>query len=300
MRIGEERLFNRECKLGEEVVSTIKRKRISVPAIKARKGSAQPLVSLSAYSAPMARQLDPYVELMVVGDSVGMVLYGMDSTMAVTLETMILHGSAVVRGSERACIIVDMPFGTYQESPEQAFRNASRVMAQTGCSAVKIEGGIEMAQTIRFLTERGVPVMGHIGLMPQSVQTAGGYGARGKTHDQVQRLLADAKAVDEAGAFAMVIESVIEPVAREITSTVSAVTIGIGASPACDGQTLVTEDLVGLFSEFTPPFVKRYAELGPQIGTAVKAFADDVRARRFPGPEHTFRPKAEAQPALMQ
>lgn len=271
-------------------MSSIKRKRISVPAIKARKGG-ETLVCLSAYTVPMAQQLDPYVELMVVGDSVGMVFYGLDSTMAVTLDTMILHGAAVVRGSERACIIVDMPFGTYQESPVQAFRNASRVMAQTGCSAVKIEGGIEMAETIRFLTERGVPVMGHIGLMPQSVQTAGGYGARGKSRDQVERLLADAKAVDEAGAFAMVIESVIEPVARDITAQVSAVTIGIGASPACDGQTLVTEDLVGLFSDFTPPFVKRYANLGPEIGKAAKAFAEDVRAHRFPGPEHCFRVK---------
>lgn len=271
-------------------MSSIKRKRMSAPSIKARKGG-EPLVSLSAYSTTMARILDPYVDMIVVGDSVGMVLYGLDSTMAVTLDTLILHGAAVVRGSERACIIVDMPFGTYQESREAAFRNASRVMAQTGCSAVKLEGGIEMAETIRFLTERGVPVMGHIGLMPQSVQTAGGYGARGKSRDQSERLIADARAVDEAGAFGMVIESVIEPVAREITAQVSAVTIGIGASPACDGQTLVTEDLVGLFSEFTPPFVKRYIDLSPEIAKAAKEFSDDVRAHRFPGPEHCFRPK---------
>ena len=279
-------------------MSSIKRKRISVPAIRARKGG-EPLVSLSAYGAPMARLLDPYVDMMVVGDSVGMVLYGFDSTMAVTLDTMILHGAAVVRGSERACIIVDMPFGTYQESAESAFRNAARVMAQTGCSAVKIEGGVEMAETIRFMCDRGVPVMGHIGLMPQSVQTIGGYSARGKSRDQVERLIADAKAVDEAGAFAMVIESVIESVARDITAQVSAVTIGIGASPACDGQTLVTEDLVGLFSDFTPPFVKRYVDLGPEISKAAKAFSDDVRAHRFPGQEHCFRVKgAEGGPAF--
>ncbi len=273
-------------------MGTIKRKRISAPAIKARKGG-EPLVCLGAYHAPMARELDPYVDIMIVGDSLGMVLYGFDSTMRVTLDTMILHGSAVVRASERACIVVDMPFGTYQESPEMAFRNASRVMAETGCSAVKVEGGLEMADTIRFLTERGVPVMGHIGLMPQSVQTAGGYGARGRTRDQAERLVQDARAVDNAGAFAIVIESVLEPIARDITSQVSAVTLGIGASPACDGQNLVTEDLVGLFSDFTPPFVKRYAYLGPEIGRAVKAWADDVRNRRFPGPEHVFRPKEE-------
>ncbi len=275
-------------------MASIKRKRISTPAIKARKGG-EPIVCLSAYTAPMARLLDPYVELMVVGDSVGMVLYGFDSTMPVTLDTMILHGSAVVRATEHACIIVDMPFGTYQESREAAFRNAARVMVETGCSAVKIEGGIEMADTIRFLTERGVPVMGHIGLMPQSVQTAGGYGARGKSKDQVERLLNDAKAVDEAGAFAMVIESVIEPIARDITKQVSAVTIGIGASLSCDGQTLVTEDLCGLFSDFTPPFVKRYVNLSPEIAKAAKAFADDVRAKRFPGPEHVFRVKSNSE-----
>lgn len=271
-------------------MSSIKRKRISVPSIRARKGK-ELLVSLSAYSTHMARILDPISDLLVVGDSVGMVLYGMESTMAVDVDTMIRHGAAVVRGTERACVIVDLPFGSYQESREVAFRNASRIMVETGCSAVKLEGGLELADTIRFLTERGIPVMGHIGLMPQSVQTAGGYSARGRTPAQAERLMADAKAVDEAGAFAIVIESVFEPIAREITANVSAVTLGIGASPACDGQTLVTEDIVGLFSDFTPPFVKRYADLSSQIAQAAQAFADDVRGHKFPGPEHCFHPK---------
>ena len=262
-------------------------KRSSAPAILARKGG-DPVVCLTAYSTPMARQLDPYVDLLIVGDSLGMVLYGMDSTMGVTLDMMIAHGSAVMRGSERACVIVDMPFATYQESPQAAFRSAARMMAETGCSGVKIEGGVEMAETVRFLTQRGIPVMGHVGLMPQSVQSAGGYAAQGKSAEDARHIEAAAKAVAEAGAFSLVIEATVEKVARDITAAVAAVTIGIGASPDCDGQVLVTEDLVGLFGDFTPKFVKRYAELGAEIEKAAQAYAEDVRAHRFPGPEHCF------------
>jgi len=256
----------------------------------ARKGG-DPVVCLTAYSTPMARHLDPYVDLLIVGDSLGMVLYGMESTMGVTLDMMISHGSAVMRGSEQACVIVDMPFATYQESPAAAYRSAARVMSETGCSGVKIEGGVEMAETIFFLTQRGIPVMGHVGLMPQSVKSAGGYIAQGKSAEAAQRIKASAEAVAEAGAFSLVIEATMESVARDITAAVSAVTIGIGASPTCDGQVLVTEDLVGLFGDFTPKFVKRYADLGAEIEKAAQAYAKDVRARTFPGPEHCFGAK---------
>jgi len=269
-------------------LSTAKsRKRITVPQLQARKGG-EPIVSLTAYSAPVARILDPYIDVFIVGDSVGMVLYGLPSTLGVTLDMMIGHGAAVVRGSERACVVVDMPFGSYQESAAQAFRNAARVMVETGCDAVKLEGGVEMAPTIAFLVERGIPVMGHVGLMPQSVHRMGGYRVQGKGRSAAQRLLTDARAVAEAGAFSMVVEGVVDSVAREITSTVPVPTIGIGASVACDGQVLVTEDMAGLFAEFTPKFVRRYADLGTALGEAAAAYARDVRARRFPGPEHIF------------
>ena len=261
--------------------------RITVPDIRARKGGT-PIVCLTAYSAPMARFLDSHVDLLLIGDSIGMVLYGMETTLGVTLDMMIAHGAAVVRGSQRACVIVDMPFATYQESPEAAFRSSARVMAETGCAGVKVEGGTEMAETIRFLTARGIPVMGHVGLLPQSVNVTGGYRAHGKAADEAARILADARAVAEAGAFAMVIEGTVDAVARDVTSAVSVPTIGIGASAACDGQILVTEDIVGLFGDFTPRFVKRYRELGDEISAAAAAYAADVRARRFPGPEHCF------------
>ena len=198
------------------------------------------------------------------------------------------HGAAVVRGTTRALVLVDLPFASYQASPEQAFRNAARVMAETGCGAVKLEGGVEMAPTVHFLTERGIPVCGHVGLMPQSVNTAGGFRAQGKDEAQAAKVAADARAIAEAGAFALVIEGTVEPVARAITESLAIPTIGIGASPACDGQVLVTDDLVGLFGDFTPRFVKRYAELAPAVDQAVAAYAADVRARRFPGPEHCF------------
>lgn len=262
-------------------------RRITVPALGKRKGG-EPIVCLTAYSTPMAKLLDPHVDLLLVGDSVGMVLYGYDSTLPVTLDMMIAHGGAVVRGAERACVVVDMPFGSYQESPQQAFRNAARVMAETGCAAVKLEGGVEMAETIAFLVARGVPVMGHVGLTPQAVNRLGGFSARGRSETESAAILADAKAVADAGAFLMVIEGVVETLAEQITRSVVVPTIGIGASAECDGQILVCDDMLGLFSDFTPRFVRRYAELGAAIPKAAAAYADDVRNRRFPGREHVF------------
>ncbi|HSK40654.1 MAG TPA: 3-methyl-2-oxobutanoate hydroxymethyltransferase [Arenibaculum sp.] len=265
--------------------STIKR--ITVPELRARKGG-EPIVCLTAYTTPMARLLDPHVDLLLVGDSLGMVLYGLDSTLGVTLDMIVAHGAAVVRGSRRACVVVDLPFGSYQESPQVAFRSAARIMAETGCAAVKLEGGVEMVETVAFLTSRGIPVMGHVGLTPQSVNTLGGYRARGRTESETAKIEADARAVAQAGAFSIVIEGTMESLARRLAAELPVPTIGIGASVACDGQVLVTEDLVGLFPDFTPRFVKRYAQLGQQISDAASAFADDVRERRFPGIEHCF------------
>jgi 3-methyl-2-oxobutanoate hydroxymethyltransferase len=250
-----------------------------------------PIVGLTAYTAPIARLLDPYADFLLVGDSLGMVVYGFENTLPVTLDMMIAHGAAVMRATAQALVVVDLPFGAYQEAPEQAFRNAARIMAETGCAAVKLEGGAEMAETVRFLARRGVPVMGHVGLMPQSVNTAGGFKVQGRGDQQAERLAADATAIAEAGAFAIVVEGTIESVARAITEKVSVPTIGIGASPACDGQILVTDDLLGVFTEFTPRFVKRYAELAPLISAAAASYAADVRARHFPGPEHCFGTK---------
>lgn len=267
--------------------TTARQGRITVPQIRARKGG-EPISCLTAYTAPMARFLDPHVDLLLVGDSLGNVVYGFDTTIPVSLEMMINHGAAVVRGSEKACVIVDMPFGSYQESPQQAFRNAVRVMKETGCAGIKLEGGVEMAETVRFLVERAIPVMAHVGLQPQSVNTYGGFRSRGRDAEQAKRIMADAKAIDEAGAFSVVIEGTFEPLARAITEEIAIPTIGIGGSPACDGQVLVTEDLTGLYGEFTPKFVKKYAELGAEVSKAAAAYTEDVKARRFPGPEHCF------------
>ena len=267
-----------------------RRPRLSPRQIQDHKGQ-RPIVSLTAYSTPVARLLDPHCELILVGDSLGMVLYGLPTTLGVTLDMMIQHGAAVVRGAERACVVVDLPFGSYGESPGQAYRNAARVMAESGCSAVKLEGGAEMAPTIAFLVQRGIPVLAHIGLMPQQVNTLGGFKVQGRGEAEARRLLADAAAVEAAGAFAVVVEGTVEPVARAITEQLRIPTIGIGASAACDGQILVTDDLVGLFSDFTPKFVKRYAEVGQTIEAAVSAYAAEVRDRVFPGEAHTFRAK---------
>jgi 3-methyl-2-oxobutanoate hydroxymethyltransferase len=250
-----------------------------------------PIVALTAYTAPTVELLDPHVDFLLVGDSLGMVVYGFPSTLPVTAEMMIAHGAAVMRGSKQALVVVDMPFGSYQESREQAFRSAARILAETGCAAVKLEGGIEMADTVRFLTERGVPVMGHVGLMPQSVNAAGGFKVQGRDLRQAERVSADADAIAEAGAFALVIEGTMEPVARAITASLAIPTIGIGASPTCDGQILVTDDVLGLFTRFKPRFVRRYADLAPLITAAAAEYAADVRARRFPGPEHCFGAK---------
>lgn len=265
--------------------------RLTVPAIRQRKGAGS-LVSLTAYSTPMARWVDAHADLIIVGDSVGMVLYGMPSTLGVTLEMMIAHGQAVMRGSSRACVAVDLPFGSYQASPEHAFLNAARLLRETGAAAVKLEGGEEMAATVAFLVNRGVPVLAHIGLMPQQVNTMGGFKAQGRDAAGAERVRRDALAMQAAGAFAVVIEGTAEPLARQLSEELEIPTIGIGASPACDGQVLVTEDLLGLFGDYQPRFVKRYAELAPSIEQALAAYAEDVRQGRFPELGHCFGVKA--------
>ena len=271
--------------------SATSRRRLTPSAVQALKGE-RPIVSLTAYTTPIARLLDPHVDFLLVGDSLGMVLYGMDSTLGVTLEMMIAHGQAVMRGTSASCVVVDMPFGSYQESREQAFRNAARILKETGCSAIKLEGGAEMAETVDFLSSRGIPVLGHVGLMPQLVNTTGGYRSLGRTEREAAKIRRDAKAIDDAGAFAIVVEGTVEPLAREITASLKAPTIGIGASPACDGQILVSDDMLGLFNDFKPRFVKHFANLAPQISVAAEAYADEVKARTFPGPEHTFTVKS--------
>ena len=269
-----------------------RQKRLTPADITALKG-VRPAVCLTAYTTPMTRLFDPHCELLLVGDSLGMVLYGMETTVGVTVEMMIAHGQAVMRGASHACVIVDLPFGSYQESKEQAFRTAARIMKETGCDGVKLEGGEEMAETVAFLVSRGVPVFGHVGLMPQQVNTAGGYRSKGHSDAEAEKIRRDARAIDQAGAFAIVIEGTVEPLAREITGTVAAATIGIGASPACDGQVLVSDDMLGLFNDFKPRFVKHFADLAGVISKAAEDYAGEVRARSFPGPEHTFqvRPK---------
>ncbi len=264
------------------------RKRLTPPDIAARKGGT-PLVCLTAYSAPMARLLDSQVDILLVGDSLGMVVYGAESTLNVGLETMIGHGRAVARASRQACVVVDLPFASYQESPQQAFRSAARVLAETGAAAVKLEGGREMADTIAFLSARGVPVMGHVGLTPQSVNALGGFRARGRDEAEADKVMADARAVARAGAFALVIEGTLETVAQAATRAVAIPTIGIGAAAECDGQVLVTEDLLGLSGERVPRFVKRYADLGKAVQAAVGHYAEEVRNRAFPGPEQLYR-----------
>ena len=262
-------------------------KALTVPDIVARKGKT-PIVCLTAYSTPQAEAVDAHCDLVLVGDSVAMVVHGLPSTIGATLEMMIMHGAAVRRGLKRALMVVDMPFGSYEESPEQAFRNSARVMAETGCAAVKIEGGERMRDTIRFLTDRGIPVMAHVGLTPQSVNVFGGFKLQGK-RDDATRVEADARAVTTAGAFSVVLEKIPAVLAERITRETPIPTIGIGASPACDGQILVIDDILGHYAGFRPKFVRRYAELGTLAGEAVAAYAADVRARRFPGPEHTFQ-----------
>jgi 3-methyl-2-oxobutanoate hydroxymethyltransferase len=273
--------------------SPVPGKRMTVPALRGRKvdgQTADPIVMLTAYTMRMAQLLDPHCDLLLVGDSLGQVIYGLPSTVPVTLEMMCAHGAAVVRGSWHALVAVDMPFGSYEASPEQAFASASRVMKESGCAAVKLEGGEAMAPTIAFLSARGIPVIGHVGLTPQAVNTLGGYGARGKSEAEAKKILADAVAVADAGAFCIVVEGVMEDIATKVTRAVSCPIIGIGASDQCDGQVLVTEDMLGLF-ERTPRFVKRYDDLATRIGEAAATYAAEVRARSFPTAEQTYRPK---------
>ena len=268
-------------------------RRLSIPAIRQRKEAgvtAQPIVMLTAYTARQAQLLDEHCDLILCGDSLGQVIYGLPSSLQVTTEMMIAHGAAVVRGSYHAAVVIDLPFGSYEGSPEQAFATAARIMVETGASAVKLEGGAVMAPTVEFLSRRGIPVMGHVGLTPQAVNTLGGYNARGRSDVEAQKIVTDAQAIDAAGAFAIVIEGVVEPIAIAATKAVACPTIGIGASAQCDGQVLVTEDMMGMF-ERVPRFVKRYGEIAGLISSAAAQYADDVRARTFPTIDQTYQPK---------
>jgi 3-methyl-2-oxobutanoate hydroxymethyltransferase len=266
-------------------------RRLTAPDIRARKGG-DPIVSLTSYHAHTARLVDKYCDVILVGDSLGMVMHGLETTIPVTLDMMILQGHAVMRGSQQALVVVDMPFGSYEQSKEQAFASCARVLKETTCGAIKLEGGVRMAETIRFLSERGVPVMAHVGLTPQAINTIGSFKAQGREETDWAPIEADAKAVSDAGAFAVVIEAVAEPLARKITAQIPIPTIGIGASPACDGQILVLEDMLGL-SPRVPKFVKRYGDLGPGIEKAIKGYAEEVRSRAFPGPEQVYGMKAK-------
>ena len=268
-------------------------RRLTIPAIRQRKVdgvTANPVVMLTAYTARQAQVLDEHCDLLLCGDSLGQVIYGLPSSVPVTLDMMVAHGAAVVRGSYHAAVAVDLPFGTYESSKEQAIASATRLLKETGCDAVKLEGGEVMAETVAFLNQRGIPVMGHVGLTPQAVNVLGGYGARGRSKAEAAKIVADAKALDQAGVFAMVIEGVIEPVAIQITQAVSCPTIGIGASAQCDGQVLVTEDMLGMF-ERVPRFVKRSEAIAETISGAAQRYAEEVRARTFPTIDQTYQPK---------
>jgi 3-methyl-2-oxobutanoate hydroxymethyltransferase len=268
-------------------------KRLTVPAIRKRKQDGhtdEPVVMLTAYTARQAQLLDPHCDILLVGDSLGQVIYGLPSSVPVTLDMMIAHGAAVVRGSYHAVVIVDMPFGSYEASPEQAFANAARVLKETGAAGIKLEGGEAMAETVSFLVKRGIPVIGHVGLTPQAVNVLGGYNARGRSEAEAAKIVSDAVALDAAGAFAVVVEGVVEPIAVDVTRAIGAIAIGIGGSAQCDGQVLVAEDMLGMF-ERVPRFVKRYADVAGTISEAAAAYAAEVRARTFPGPEQTYQPR---------
>lgn len=268
-------------------------KRLTVPAIQRRKfegRTEEPLVMLTAYTARQAQLLDPHCDMLLVGDSLGQVIYGLPSTIPVSLDMMCAHGAAVVRGSYHSVVVVDMPFGSYEASPAQAFESASRVLKETGCAAVKLEGGVAMAETIAFLTQRGIPVCAHVGLTPQAVNALGGYGARGRSQQEHEKIVADGQAVAAAGAFAVVVEGVLEPIAMALTGSLDIPVIGIGASAQCDGQVLVCEDMLGLF-ERVPRFVKRYADMAGLISEGAASYAAEVRSRAFPGEEQLYRAK---------
>ncbi|MGB3445236.1 MAG: 3-methyl-2-oxobutanoate hydroxymethyltransferase [Xanthobacteraceae bacterium] len=274
------------------IQSTIRRK--TSADIRARK-NGEPVVMLTSYHAHTAALVDRYCDVILVGDSLGNVMHGFETTLPVTLEMMILQGHAVMRGSKQSLVVVDLPFGSYEASKEQAFHSAARVLKETHCGAVKLEGGERMAETIAFLTERGIPVMAHIGLTPQSINALGSFRSQGREEaeaiargeNMVGPIQKDARAVAQAGAFSVVVEAVAEPLARRITETIDIPTIGIGASAACDGQVLVLEDMLGL-SEWVPKFVRRYGKLGPMIEEAIQGYANDVRSRAFPGPENVY------------
>ncbi|AUH33749.1 3-methyl-2-oxobutanoate hydroxymethyltransferase [Paracoccus tegillarcae] len=269
---------------------TGKIKRQTAVEIRNRKGS-DPLVCLTAYTTPVARLTDAHCDVLLVGDSLGMVVYGFDSTLPVTLDMMIRHGQAVMRGSQQALVVVDLPFGSYEAGPQAAFDAAAQVMSETGAGAVKLEGGVAMARTIEFLTARGIPVMAHVGLTPQAVNAFGGYSVQGRGA-AAQKVMDDAVATARAGAFAVVLEKIPAVLADRITEEINVPTIGIGASAGCDGQILVVDDMLGLFTDFRPKFVQRYGELGEAADKAIADYAADVRARRFPGPEHVFGDEA--------
>ncbi|MGQ7828952.1 3-methyl-2-oxobutanoate hydroxymethyltransferase [Altererythrobacter sp. Z27] len=269
-------------------------RRLTVPAIRQRKKGGvieQPIVMLTAYTARQAQLLDTHCDILLVGDSLGQVIYGLDSTVPVTLEMMANHAAAVVRGSYHSVVVVDMPFGSYEASKEKAFESAAYLLKASGAAAVKLEGGAAMAETVAFLNQRGIPVMGHVGLTPQAVNVLGGYGARGRSDAEAEKIVNDAKALNEAGAFAIVIEGVVEPIAIEATKAVSCPTIGIGASAQCDGQVLVTEDMLGMFDR-VPRFVKRYEDIAGIIEKTVAQYAEEVRNRSFPTEDQTYQPKA--------
>jgi 3-methyl-2-oxobutanoate hydroxymethyltransferase len=285
--------FTMDTSTSRATPSPVPGKRMTAPAIRARKidgKTEQPIVMLTAYTMRTAQLLDPHCDMLLVGDSLGQVIYGLPSTIPVTMEMMCAHGAAVVRGSWHALVAVDMPFGSFEGSAEQAFINAARVMKETGCAAVKLEGGEAMAPTVRFLTERGIPVIGHVGLTPQAVNQLGGYGPRGRNQSEAAKIVADASAVAHAGAFCIVVEGVMEEIATKVAKAVEPPVIGIGASAECDGQVLVTEDMLGMF-ERTPRFVKRYDDLASRIGQAARSYAEEVRARSFPTSDQTYRPK---------
>lgn len=269
-------------------------RRLTIPAIRQRKKdgvTANPVVMLTAYTARQAQLLDAHCDLLLVGDSLGQVIYGLPSSLPVTLDMMVAHGAAVVRGSWHAAVIVDLPFGTYEASPQQAFETSARVLRETGCAGVKLEGGVAMAETVAFLSQRGIPVMGHIGLTPQAVNQLGGYGARGRSEAEAEKIIGDARALADAGVFGIVVEGVVEPLAVAVTQAVACPVIGIGGSAQCDGQVLVTEDMLGMF-ERVPRFVKRYADVAGLISDAAAHYAQEVRERSFPGIEQTYQPKA--------
>lgn len=268
-------------------------RRLTVPKIRARKVDGvteEPIVMLTAYTARQAQLLDPHCDVLLVGDSLGQVIYGLPSTIPVTMEMMANHAAAVVRGSYHSVVVVDMPFGAYEASPEDAFDSAAQLLKASGAAAVKLEGGEAMAETVEFLVKRGIPVMGHVGLTPQAVNVLGGYGARGRSDAEAEKIVGDAKALDEAGAFAIVVEGVVEPIAIAVTEAVACPTIGIGASAKCDGQVLVTEDMLGMF-ERVPRFVKRYEEIATTISATAEKYAAEVRDRSFPGPDQLYQPK---------